>query len=145
MRPIRAVVLCFLICAACPSQILAMPPQRDCLSYGPAVVRLKGAIISRTYPGPPEYESIWKGDEPETYWLLVLPSPACVDANTKDFEPAQRTVSRIQLVFRGEKWYRIYRSLLGKRVIATGTLFAGFNIHHKTPVLLTVQRLARGK
>src|SRR5215813_15064234 len=49
-----------------------------CLSYEPTVVKLRGTIISRTFPGPPNYESIREGDTPEAYWLLVLPRPACV-------------------------------------------------------------------
>lgn len=115
-----------------------------CVEYRPATVKLTGVIISRTYPGPPEYENIRKGDEPQTYWLLALSRPICV-AQKSDDDPAEKNIRRIQLVFSSEKAYRTYRRLLGKRVVATGTLYPGSNIHHKTPVLLTVSTLEREK
>jgi len=120
---------------------------KGCLSYEPVGVKLTGIIISKTYPGPPEYESIRKGDEPETYWLLALPRPACVDQPdpTDDVNVAQRGIRRIQLVFHDEKDYRTYQPLLGRRVIATGTLYGAITIHHKTPVLLQVHTLAKAK
>jgi hypothetical protein len=116
---------------------------KDCLSYEPTVVKLTGVLISRTYPGPPEYASIRKGDEPETYWLLALPRPACVDPSdpTDPIKNAKRGIRRIQLVFNDDKDYRTYRRLLGRPVTATGTLYGSFTIHHKTPVLLNVTTL----
>ncbi|MBI5888124.1 MAG: hypothetical protein HZB82_05355 [Deltaproteobacteria bacterium] len=42
----------------------------ECLSYWPAKVRLTGTIVEKTFPGPPEFESIEKGDRPETRWIL---------------------------------------------------------------------------
>jgi len=38
-----------------------------------------------------------------------------------------------------------YRRLLGRRAVATGTLYLGFTGHHKTPVLLRVNTLAEAK
>lgn len=118
--------------------------KRGCLSYEPTVVKLTGRVISHTYPGPPEYESIRKGDEPETYWLLALPRPVCVNRQAgRDGDPAQNNVRKIQLVFDTEKAYVTYQHLLWKRVVATGTLYGADNIHHKTRVLLSVHSLAR--
>jgi hypothetical protein len=122
---------------------IAQPTER-CLSYGPIVVKLEGTLISKTYPGPPEYESIRKGDRPETYWLLALSRPVCVnrDEIDPDIDPAQKNIRRIQLVFLTTKFYDRDQWLLGKRVVAAGTLYGGTTIHHKTRVLLQVQTLA---
>ena len=117
--------------------------KQACLNYEPVAVRLTGFVISRTYPGPPEYESIRKGDEPETYWLLALSKPVCVNEDKPNFNPAYRNLRKMQLVFDTERAYKTYRRLLGKRVVATGTLYAGFNAHHKTRVLLIVNTLER--
>jgi hypothetical protein len=135
-----------LILAACYGQAWARPGP-GCLSYEPAVVKVTGTIISRTYPGPPEYESIRRGDEPETYWLLALPRPVCVNQGDPEelTDDAKKNVRYIQLVFSSEKFYRTYRRLLGKRVVATGTLYGKFNAHHKTPVLLEVNTLTKAK
>jgi hypothetical protein len=117
-----------------------------CLSYEPTVVKLTGTIISRTFPGPPNYESIKGGDEPETYWLLVLRRPVCVnEGQPGEFNEAKKGIRRIQLVFHSEDAYDKYRHLPGKRVVATGTLYAGFTGHHKTPVLLRVNTLRGAK
>lgn len=117
-----------------------------CLSYEPTVVRITGAIIERTFPGPPNYESIKDGDEPETYWLLVLRRPVCVnEGNPGEFNEAKKGIRRIQLAFNSEYAYKKYRRLLGRRAVATGTLYLGFTGHHKTPVLLRVNTLAEAK
>lgn len=118
---------------------------REYLSYEPAVVKLTGVIISKTYPGPPNYESIRGGDEPETYWLLALSHPICVNEKPSAFYEAAKNVRRVQLVFSSEKAYKTYRRLLGKRVTATGTLYGAHTGHHKTPVLLTVDSLTRAR
>jgi Domain of unknown function (DUF4431) len=115
-----------------------------CLAYEPQIVKLTGTLISKTYPGPPEYASIRAGDEPETYWLVALPQPICVARD--DSQPytygSQKNVRRVQLVFRNVTIYRTHRKLLGRQVVATGTLYEANTIHHKTPVLLWVHTLA---
>jgi hypothetical protein len=35
-------------------------------------VTLHGKIIRHTFPGPPNFESIEDGDQPETKWVLVI-------------------------------------------------------------------------
>lgn len=146
MNSVRAFV--FAYCAFIPwSSPSVAQQEQHCLSYEPTVVKLAGTIISKTYPGPPEYESIRHGDEPETYWLLALPRPVCVDADqaSPDVNPAVKNIRRIQLVFPDESAYKKYRRLLWKRVVATGTLYGGTTIHHKTRVLLDVESLVKAK
>jgi hypothetical protein len=116
----------------------------SCLPYGPSVVRLTGTLIRQTFPGPPNYESVRKGDKPETDWLLDLSRPVCVDQDKvePDLNPAQRDVRRVQLVV-DETAYKTHKNLVGKQVVATGTLFGEHTGHHHTPVLLTVSTLSK--
>jgi len=116
--------------------------RSGCLAYEPDVVKLEGKLITGTFPGPPNYESIRKGDKAETYWLLDLSTPICVDQDQKDpdLNAAQKDVRRVQLVIKPE-FYKTNAALVGKQVLATGTLFAGITGHHHTPVLLTVTTL----
>lgn len=119
-------------------------PGRNCLSYGPTKVRLTGTLIKRTFPGPPNYESIPDGDKPETYWLLALSRPDCVNADKNDsFNLAQRKIRRIQLVFLNRTIYKTQHWLLRKRAVVEGTLFGANNGHHHTPVLLIVSHVAK--
>lgn len=144
MRATWVLLLCLL--ATC-AEALPAQSHTKCLSYEPAIVKLTGRLISHTYPGPPEYESIRKGDQPETYWLLALRNPVCVDEKpaTPDADPAQKGIRKIQLVFKSPKMYRTYRALLGKRITVTGPLLAAVTIHHKTPVLLWVESVKRAR
>lgn len=111
----------------------------DCLSYEPTKVRLTGVITRQTFPGPPNYESIKNGDKPETYWILKLEKPVCVNGNPKDElnSETENDVKNIHLVFHGDEYTR-YRHLVSKRVITTGTLFQAQTAHHRTKVLMEV-------
>lgn len=120
--------------------------SQACLDYEPARVKLSGIIISRTYPGPPNYESIREGDEPETYWLLRLSRPVCVNQEPGNLtNVAKRNIRQIQLVFNSEAAYKTYGRLLRRRVWATGMLYGSFTGHHKTPVLLKVITLEKAR
>lgn len=128
------VFLIFLVAVHPPKS--AESAQR-CLQYGPNTIGLHGKIRRQTFAGPPNYESVANGDEPEQVWVLHLAKPICVVASA-DWE-REKTVSDIQLVFaEGQSQYDRYRSLVGRRVIATGTLFRAHTGHHHTKVLLTV-------
>ena len=125
---------------------LAQTPTSPCLSYEPAVVKLSGTLARKTFPGPPNYENIHRGDRPETYWLLELSQPVCVneDKSEPSLNPARKGIRTVQLVLTADA-YKRYRRLVGKRVVATGTLFGEHTAHHHAPVLLTVKDLAQAK
>ena len=109
-----------------------------CLSYEPSVVELTGTIVRKTFTDAQ--------DRPETYWVLELSRPICVneDAKEPNLNYAQKGVQLIQLVFLDRKMFVTYKDLLGKKVVAKGTLFAGISAHHHTHVLLTVSTLRIG-
>jgi hypothetical protein len=105
-------------------------------------------VVERaTFPGPPNYESIAKGDARETYWLLRLVQPACVEPSPSDsYESVSSQVTRIQLVFQSEdRPYEKYKHLVGRSVDATGQLFGAHTGPHHTEVLLTVVDLQPAK
>jgi hypothetical protein len=117
-------------------------PQTGCLSYGPAVVTLRGTLVRKMFPGPPNYESISKGDKPETSWFLDLSAAVCVneDRLEPDLNQAQDGVRKIQLVLQFDQYQR-YKKLMGRNVIAAGTLFQEITAHHHAPLLLTIRTL----
>jgi hypothetical protein len=117
-----------------------------CFAREPATVVLSGVIERSVFPGPPNYESVAKGDAEEICWLLTLRQPICLEAGV-DLSGAiddngHSGIRKIQLVFEGSDGYRIYRDLVGKSVQATGGLFAAFSGHHHAEVLMTVDDLA---
>jgi hypothetical protein len=125
---------------ACPAILAAS--QGDCLSYEPAQVTLKGKVFLKVFPGPPEYESLEKGDKPEPAWLLHLATPICVKADEKDEDNvAVDRVSDLHLVLRGKQFSELSRLRKKGTVKFTGRLFHSFNGHHHTEVLLWVTHM----
>jgi hypothetical protein len=99
----------------------------ECLRYG--VVSLTGRLVQQTYPGPPDYESLTKGDEPLVIWILQLDRGVCV-ARPGSRYPGTYSEREIQLVLGADQYaradqYTPYRHLLGKNITVMGTLLAG--------------------
>ena len=101
--------------------------------------------FAKTFPGPPNYESIERGDKPEVLWWLVLSQPICMEEDVKEpsLSPAQKDIRKIQLVFRDAAAYETHEKLVGKTVVAKGTLFGAHTGHHHTGLLLTVTTLTK--
>jgi hypothetical protein len=109
-----------------------------CVSYEPSVVKLTGTVVRKT--------STDAQTKPEKYWALELSRSICVDQDLQqpNLNYAQKDVRLVQLVFLDEKMFERVKGLLGKKVIAKGTLFAGISAHHHTSALLTVSTLEVG-
>src|SRR5256885_15181642 len=108
-----------LISGAQPS---ARPGLADsCYHYRPASVALTGRLIQRTLPGPPNYESIARGDRPQVVDLLILDTPICTIADYQDSPntDAFQGQDTIQ-VRRAESTWREVRRLSGHRVVVAG-------------------------
>jgi Domain of unknown function (DUF4431) len=104
----------------------------SCLEYGTA--SLSGVLVRQTYPGPPDYESVTKGDEPRVIWVLLLDRRTCIYDSSSGY--ASRYGEReVQLVLDADRYLR-YRNLLGKRVIVTGELIRGGARHEKRLVVI---------
>lgn len=134
----RKSILCFILLLAASASALA----QDCLSYEPAEVELAGRIVRRTFPGPPNYESIRKGDKPETYWILHLHSPICTTASADN--EAASNVTDLQLILPPDAYARFRRFVgLKAEVTVTGKLSHATTGHHHTPVLMEVERIGK--
>ncbi|MBI5492902.1 MAG: DUF4431 domain-containing protein [Deltaproteobacteria bacterium] len=120
--------------------------SEECFSYEPTKVTLTGTIIVKTFPGPPEFESIEKGDRPETYWILKIKRPVCVNGDPKDEVnlETEKNVQDMQLVLSIGKYAR-YKHLVTKQVVVDGTLFHAITGHHHTKVLLEVTSIKPAK
>jgi Domain of unknown function (DUF4431) len=113
------------------------PAHAQCLSYA-GKVQLAGMLERKTFPGPPEFESIAAGDARETVWLLSLDTPVCVAADHRDtsgINAAASSLKQVQLLL-NEDQYKLYAKWIGTRVVLRGKLFGAATRHHRTPVLL---------
>ena len=111
--------------------------SEHCLAYEPAVVELSGTLRRQTFPGPPNYEDVGRGDQPETGYYLHLEHPVCAEGTGELLEP-RRDVRVVQLVL-DAAGYAAYRKRLDTRVTLRGTLFSAYDAHHHAPLLLEVR------
>jgi hypothetical protein len=96
-------------------------------------VRLTGRLERRTYPGPPNYQSIAHGDSAETGFYLVLRRPICSD-QSEDWA-AQEDVRVVQLILQ-EAGYRALRPQLGRTITLQGALVPAATGHAHAALLL---------
>jgi hypothetical protein len=107
-----------------------------------------GKVWRETFPGPPNYESIDNGDEPETAWILTVDEPryAMGEPQGSGSLYELKKISRFQLVLTPDQ-YKKNRSLLERRAEVKGQLFEAHTGHHHTRLLIQVKEIgpARGK
>lgn len=108
---------------------------KNCLSYGPQVV-VSGQLARKTFPGRPNYESVAKGDEPETGFYLTLDNPVCTIGDSDNATTAPlKNVRQVQLLL-DESTYTMLRPLISKHLKLRGQLISGHTGHHHAPLLL---------
>ena len=108
----------------------------DCLPFEPVKVTLTGSLVSRTFPGPPNFNSTEEGDRAEEVIILVLNEPICINANSNDaLNPLDSSnIREVQLVFSTPPG----PEFMERSVAVYGSLFAAHTGHHHVPILLTV-------
>lgn len=134
--------------------IQAQPLQKA--FYEPKVSTLEGTITPQVFPGPPNYESVVKGDKAEKEWILHLATPISLEAAEND-NAAVKNIKEIQLVMgfsedknadpalSAKSQYKKWEPLThkGVTVLASGTLFHSFTGHHHKTILMEVHNLQR--
>ena len=125
---VRRIVLFAALLGALPRPAIA---ASQCVEYG--AVSLAGTLVRQTYPGPPDFESITKGDEPRVIWVLQLDERACVYSYSAYISEYRER--ELQLVLDSEQYAR-FRKFLGKALIVTGELVRGGAEHEKRLVLV---------
>jgi len=122
---------------------------QKCLEYGKPV-SLTGTLHSRVFAGPPNYESIRRGDRKEIAIILTLAVPTCTTGNDPmGYDVSHSNIREMQLlVYNDEKWkndqeWKTVRQRMGKLVVVTGTLFGAHTGHHRTKVLIDVTAIRK--
>ena len=110
----------------------------------PSISTLTGTIKVKVSPGPPNYESIKKGDTAEPGYYLTLDKPIDVNLLPKvripenSLDEPEKNVKKIQLVISRKHDWSIIKSK--HHVKLTGKLFHWFTGHHHTKVLMDVKK-----
>jgi hypothetical protein len=98
--------------------------------YEDQVVTLKGFVWREAFPGPPNYDS-FNTDRIETYWMLILPEPICLFANSFETEETIKieNIKKLQLCVDPE-FYSTNKESIRTDVELTGKLFMSITGHH---------------
>ncbi len=109
--------------------------------YGPANTTLDGILQTRVYPGPPNYESVKRGDLAETIWLIQLKRPVTVldDKDPTSNNETETNVREIQLVIHSGRDQQILENYIGRPIKLTGILFHAWSGHHHLKILMDVK------
>jgi hypothetical protein len=119
------------VVAACLPQVTG---ALQCVEYGS--VSLVGTLVRQTYAGPPDFESVTKGDEPQVIWILQLDERTCVYSQSREAREYEQ--HEVQLQWNGKQPTN-YLKLLGKRLVIDGALIRGGAQHDKRLVLIVSQ------
>jgi hypothetical protein len=113
---------------------------KSCAPDSSVHVTMVGFVFLRTYPGPPNYESVSRGDTPETGLYLGPDGWACRPA-PGDTLPYYTTedIQWIQLLLSEDDYPRM-RKYLHKHVELRGTLSPGATGHHHTFLVFQADR-----
>jgi len=120
-----------------------LPASAQCLKYAPAVVTLTGTLGAHVFPGPPNYESIKRGDRKERAIILRLAAPTCTTRSDppQGLDDPEANIRELQLVVTKSAHWKTVERRLGKRVLVTGTLFHAHTGHHRTKVLIDITNI----
>ncbi len=113
------------------------------------LVALRGKLIQKLFPGPPEYSSVAKGDRADYCWILQLDSSSFFIAMTTPVGAPANDLSHIV------KWphpNEIFLALdedmknfcfehINQEIVSEGHLFHAHTEHHYTPILMDVKRM----
>jgi len=111
-----------------------------CRRYERDSLEFRGQVVRRVYPGRPNYESVRRGDAPDTVYVLRLAMPICMAES--DLGLARKDVRELQRYFSREDESAI-RGMNGQTVQIPGTLEEWRYGWHHLPVLLHVRGLHR--
>ena len=103
-----------------------------CVDYGPA--SLTGRIVRQTYAGPPDYESVTKGDQPIVIYVLQLDYTLCLNES----QVVGQGIREMQLQWSGAG-PGPFQDLLGRKVTAIGELIRGGARDDKRVVLVATK------
>jgi hypothetical protein len=114
------------------------------------LVVLKGKLILRLFPGPPEYTSIERGDRADYCWMLHVNEEFLKIATTT---PVPEPCSDLKSIMEWSNHNEIYLSLEenmidfccdheSKEITTQGYLFHAHTAHHYSPILMDVKKIS---
>ena len=115
-----------------------------CNQYEPADATLSGTLTRQVFPGPPGFEDVVTGDEPQVGFYLSLAEPLCMQGNENEADiNVEDNETLVQLVLQPTDYDNL-RPYLDQPVVLKGTLFGAVTGFHHTQVLMQQVQLVSG-
>jgi hypothetical protein len=111
------------------------------VSKARSIVTAEGRLILRHMPGPPNFESIRRGDEDRLTLILVLPKSACIDDGGQFANPKARFTT-VHIWSLDPAVHRKLKEAVGKVVTITGEGYARDNALHYAPLVIEAKSVA---
>jgi len=100
------------------------------------IEELKGVLICKVFPGPPNYDSVEDGDYPEVGWILKL------DGKSKDVLAASHSIDMDEIEIEVEKPFEEdLQRYVGHEIACRGVFRDAESAHHHSPILLSACKL----
>lgn len=121
---------------------LGTPSAPGCIDgrNGNAPVSFEGRLDRRIFAGPPNYDSLRRGDRPEPAYILTLDRRICIDDGGQ-FAELNNRFNRIQLFSGNGRLNARLRAGVGHRVRITGDGFAAQTGHHHASLVVDLRSL----
>ena len=122
---------------------LGTPSAPGCIDgrSGNSPVSFEGRLERRIFAGPPNYDSIRRGDRPEPAYILTLDRRICIDDGGQ-FADLNNRFNQIQLFSGNGRLTARLRAGVGHRVRITGDGFAANTGHHHASLVVDIRTLA---
>lgn len=123
--------------------------KNETLFYEAESVELRGLFQNKTFPGPPNYESIKSGDEAESGIYISLLAPIDVTSDlskpSEYRDDTEKSLKLIQLIVYNDHLFPLIRKFRKNKTVVTlkGKLIHRLTGHHHTPVLLEVSEVSK--
>ena len=127
--------------AICPTasraQVAGPAAKGGCVSVAasPTMLTATGTLSQVVFPGPPNYESVARGDRPEPTFVLRLPAPVCLDDGGFFADPTKR-FDLVQISPKDPGVAKRLKAALGKSVTVAGEGIAAQTAHHHEPLVI---------
>lgn len=129
----RWALVLLLAMSGAPSQAGGGAPS--CLKVG-ATVSLHGRLISRTFAGPPGYDSVRDGDAAEVTPVLRLGRALCVTGLLGDTDLKRHWIRELQVLDVHDRLDARQRGACQRACVLPGQLARAESGHHHTPVMI---------
>jgi hypothetical protein len=137
-RTVSALVASGVILAA-SANVAAKPADCMDLRTAHATATVSGVLTVQLFAGPPNYESVAKGDAEEKALILELPRRMCADDG--EFIKSSTTFDRVQVSSSVPGLLDVLNASVGRPVTVRGEAFGAHTGHHRAPLVLVAQEV----